>query len=59
MFEKLPMAWNFWKDQKFWNRTAFHMKQKLKSFVMIILNSNKEDIAQYEVLPTKAIFLST
>lgn len=32
------------------------MKQRLKRFVMITLNSNKKDTAQYEVLPTKAMY---
>lgn len=32
------------------------MKQKLERFVMIILNSSREDIAQYEFLPTKVTY---
>lgn len=32
------------------------MKQKLKKLVMITLNSNRKDIAQYEIFPTKAIY---
>lgn len=31
------------------------MKQKPESFAMIILNSGRGDIAQYEFLPTKVI----
>lgn len=31
------------------------MKRKLESFAMIILNSGRGDIAQYEFLPTQVI----
>lgn len=32
------------------------MKQKLERFVIITLNSSREDIAQYEFLPTKVMY---
>lgn len=32
------------------------MKQTLESFIMIVLNSSREAIAQYEFLPTKVIY---